>query len=124
MIFYHAIIRIICYISGMRKKSDSRQYAQMYIEVRDEFTRIISNFKDEIIKVVKDEFSKSRNETASFKDEIMDRLERIEQELTVTVGYGDRIENHLDISLNLKLSHSFHERLSFVSRGLVNKVVS
>ena len=89
----------------MRKKSDSRQYAQMYIEVRDEF-------------------SKSRNETASFKDEIMDRLERIEQELTVTVGYGDRIENHLDISLNLKLSHSFHERLSFVSRGLVNKVVS
>ncbi|MDP3982545.1 MAG: hypothetical protein Q8Q65_00505 [bacterium] len=64
------------------------------IEVRDEFTRIISNFKDEIIKVVKDKFSKSRNETASFKDEIMDRLERIEQELTVTVGYGDRIENH------------------------------
>ncbi|NCN58553.1 hypothetical protein COW99_01395 [Candidatus Roizmanbacteria bacterium CG22_combo_CG10-13_8_21_14_all_38_20] len=108
----------------MSKKYKSEQVAEMYIEVRDEFTQTVSSFKDEVIRkvsnVVQKESKSVRNDVAKFKDEIVDRLDRIEQELTVTEGYGDRIEDHLDISLNLKLSHSFHERLSFVSRGLVN----
>lgn len=35
-----------------------------------------------------------KNDITNFKDTIIGRLDKIDEELTVTNGYGDKIENH------------------------------
>lgn len=78
----------------MSKKSDTRQYAQMYTDVRDEFTRIVEGFKDEIIHIFKQEAQKTRSDISTFKDEILGEIQNLRDDMEVTRGYGDRIEDH------------------------------
>ena len=82
----------------MVKQTDSKLFAQMYNEVRAEMTRDNRKFRDEIIEAVRDEgkniVTKVNDNTAKFKDEIVEKLDRIEQELTLTQGQSDRIEDH------------------------------
>ena len=70
----------------------------MYNEVRNEMTRDNKKFRDEIIEAVRDEgkniVANVNNNTAKFKNELVEKLDRIEQELTLTQGQSDRIEDH------------------------------
>jgi len=82
----------------MAKNTDSKFFAQMYNEVRSEMAKDNRKFKEEIIEAVRDQgrqiVEKVNSETAKFKNEIVEKLDRIEQELTLTQGQSDRIENH------------------------------
>ena len=70
----------------------------MYNEVRNEMTRDNKKFRDEIIEAVRDEgkniVANVNNNTAKFKNELVEKLDRIEQELTLTQEQSDRIEDH------------------------------
>ena len=70
----------------------------MYNEVRNEMTGDNKKFRDEIIEAVRDEgkniVANVNNNTAKFKNELVEKLDRIEQELTLTQGQSDRIEDH------------------------------
>ncbi len=46
--------------------------------------------KDEMRDIIKD----LKSDIATFKDVIVNRLDTIDQNLTVENGYGDKIENH------------------------------
>jgi len=46
--------------------------------------------KDDLSTAVKE----LKNEIVKFKDEIVGRLNKIDDELTVTNGYGDQLEDH------------------------------
>jgi len=69
----------------MISKTDSKLFVQMYNEVRAEMTRDNRKFRDEVIEAVRDEgkniVAKVNNNTAKFKDEMVEKLDRIEQEL-------------------------------------------
>lgn len=43
-----------------------------------------------------------KNEIIKFKDEIMARLDKIDQELAITNGYGGRLEEHDERSTKLE----------------------
>ncbi|NCN58372.1 hypothetical protein COW99_02360 [Candidatus Roizmanbacteria bacterium CG22_combo_CG10-13_8_21_14_all_38_20] len=82
----------------MISKTDSKLFVQMYNEVRAEMTRDNRKFRDEVIEAVRDEgkniVAKVNNNTAKFKDEMVEKLDRIEQELILTQGQSDRINDH------------------------------
>ena len=82
----------------MVSQADSKLFAQMYNEVRNEMTRDNKKFRDEIIEAVRDEgkniVANVNNNTAKFKNELVEKLDRIEQELTLTQEQSDRIEDH------------------------------
>jgi len=69
----------------MISKTDSKLFVQMYNEIRAEMTRDNRKFRDEVIEAVRDEgkniVAKVNNNTAKFKDEMVEKLDRIEQEL-------------------------------------------
>jgi len=91
----------------MSKKSDTKQYAEMYNEVRDEFTRTVSGFKDDVIhevtRIFDEKTQEMRNENATFKDEMLGEIQNLRDDMEVTKGYGDRIEDHEERISTLEL---------------------
>jgi len=52
-------------------------------------------FIQEIINSSNDALKKEmKNDIANFQDVIIGRLDKIDQELAVTNGYGDKLKNH------------------------------
>lgn len=46
-----------------------------------------------------------KNEVVKFKDEILGRLDKIEQDLAIMNGYGDQLEDHETRIKNLEKSN-------------------
>lgn len=78
----------------MLNQDDRKFIANMYGETRKEFTRKTETFKNQTIEAIKKEAKKVRSDIAKFTSEILGKLANMEDNLTITEGYSDKLENH------------------------------
>ena len=74
----------------MLSKKDLQLIAELYNESRKEFTRGFGQLREEMSQLreeIKDRIYKS-------EDKILKELADMRDELTITSGYSDRLENH------------------------------
>ena len=74
----------------MLSKKDLQLIAELYNESRKEFTRGFGQLREEMGQLreeIKDRIYKS-------EDKILKELADMRDELTITSGYSDRLENH------------------------------
>lgn len=74
-------------------------------EIKVELTTALEVLKQELksdIDIVKQEL---KSDILTFKDQILGKLEKIEQDMTVSNGYGDQLEEHADKIERLEQIH-------------------
>ena len=74
----------------MLTKKDLKLIAELYNESREEFTREVRKLG----KVLGDKFSGLEDQVIRSEDKILKELADMRDELTITSGYSDRLENH------------------------------
>ena len=81
----------------MLTKKDLKLIAELYNESREEFTREVRKLAKVLgdkFSGLEDKFSGLEDQVIRSEDKILKELADMRDELTITSGYSDRLENH------------------------------